>query len=248
MLGTMRDITQRLQAQELIRASLHEKEVLLREIHHRVKNNLQVISSLLSLQSRYVDDQRVVEMFRESQDRVRAMALVHEKLYDSPDLARVDLAKYVHDLANHVFRVYHTRVRGVSLKIESGDVFLDIDAAVSCGLIVNELLSNALKYAFVSPFPPSGGPEIRIGFVLNKDNVTRAKSIQMTVRDNGVGFPPDVDFRDTKTLGLRLVVMLVRQLQGSIELERAESPATRGHSGTIFTIEFDAQVSKGLVK
>jgi PAS domain S-box-containing protein len=220
IVGVMRDITERKQAEEQIKASLKEKEVLLKEIHHRVKNNLQVISSLLYLQSKNIKDKQTIKMFRDSESRVRSMSLVHERLYQSQDLARVDFAEYMRSLANHLFRSYGINTNVIQLKINSDDVFLGVDTAIPCGLIINELVSNSLKHAF---------PDGREGEVCIE---LRADDGQLTlmVSDNGVGFPQDLDFRDTGSLGLQLVNTLVEQIEGTIELDRS--------SGTAFRIAF----------
>jgi PAS domain S-box-containing protein len=220
---TFEDITARKQAEEQLRASLREKEVLLQEIHHRVKNNLQVVSSLLSLQAEQTKDRQTFEAFRGSQNRIRSMALIHEKLYQSPDLARVDFAEYLQSLAAALCRSYGADVRGISLSIQTDKILLGIDTATPCGLLLNELISNALKHAF----PAGRAGEIRIEFRVNGD-----KQCILRVSDNGVGFPQDLEFRTMESLGLQLVNTLVRQLAGSIKLERA--------GGTSFEITFTA--------
>jgi PAS domain S-box-containing protein len=218
------DITERKQAEERIKQSLKEKEVLLKEIHHRVKNNLQVISSLLNLQSRFIKDQQALEMFKESQSRVKAMSLIHEKLYQSKDLARIDFAEYLRSLAANLFRSYAANPAGVKLHVMVDDVSLGINTAISCGLIVNELLSNALKHAF----PTQAGGEVRVALHSRDDG-----KLTLVVSDNGVGFPPGVDFRTLKSLGLELVNTLTEQLGGTIELCNT--------SGTTFKISFMEQ-------
>jgi PAS domain S-box-containing protein len=220
VLGMVEDITERERAEEQLKASLREKEVLLKEIHHRVKNNLQVISSLLYLRSKNIEDQEALEMFQDSRNRVRSMALVHERLYQSQDLARVDFAEYVRNLANYLFRSYGFNSNVIKLKINVDDVFLSIDTAVPCGLILNELVSNCLKHAF----PKGGEGEIGIELCSNDDKFT------LTVGDNGVGLPKGLDFRKTESLGLQLVNTLVDQLEGTIELDRSD--------GTAFEITF----------
>jgi two-component sensor histidine kinase len=206
---------------EHLKASLQEKEVLLKEIHHRVKNNLQVISSLLSLQSAKVEDEQVLEMFAESRDRVRSMALVHEKLYQSSDLAQVDFGEYVHSLVAQLTRTYHQTGDGaVALQVDAQDVALSIDMAVPCGLIINELVSNALKHAF----PDGRNGKIRISLRAKRDGFA------LEVTDNGVGFPDDKDFLNSESLGMQLVALLVEQIQGRIELDRRK--------GTTFRITF----------
>jgi PAS domain S-box-containing protein len=230
-----RDITERVQAEERIKASLHEKEVLLQEIHHRVKNNLQVISSLLKLQSSQIEDAQTLEIFRDSQHRIRTMALIHEKLYRSENLAQINFAEYIRELTTFLFRSYGAHSRGVSLTIQADEVPLSIDSAVPCGLILNELISNALKHAFprgqarpAGPGEPAGeANEIQIRLRQADD-----KTLTLIVADNGIGWPPDRDFCNTSSFGLRLVNNLVKQLDGSIELESRQ--------GTQFTIKLAA--------
>ena len=218
--GIDHDITERKRAEEQIKASLKEKEVLLREIHHRVKNNLQVISSLLDLQADYVEDKRALEIFNESQNRIRTMALVHEYLYQSKDLARIDFAEYIQDLANSLFQPYENS-NAIRLRINvEDDISLDIDKAIPCGLILNELVSNSLKHAF----PAGEEDEIRIDFRSEKDKC------MLIVSNNGVDFPKDLDFRNTESLGLQIVVDLTEQLDGTVELD--------GSGGTTFKIAF----------
>jgi PAS domain S-box-containing protein len=193
-----------------LKASLQEKEVLLQEIHHRVKNNMQVISSLLNLQSSSVDNPQALEMLQDSQQRVRSMALIHEKLYRSDNLARIDFAEYINDLTSTLFHSYNAHRKGITLALQADNVFLGLDQAVPCGLIINELLSNALKHAF----PNRQGGEIRIGL-----HLTEPQQVTLTIADNGAGFPADLDFRKTDSLGLQLVNTLVNQLDGTIEIE-----------------------------
>ncbi len=210
-----RDVTEQVRAEEQVKASLREKEVLLKEIHHRVKNNLQVMSSLLYLQSKNIKDKETLEMFQESQSRVRSMALVHERLYQSQDLARIDFAEYIRNLANHLFRSYGVNTNVIKLKINVDDVPLGVDTAIPCGLIINELVSNCLKHAFHD----DRVGEIRIELRADDGEFT------LMVSDNGVGFPEDLDFRDTGSLGLQLVNMLVEQFEGTIELDRSAGTA-----------------------
>lgn len=212
------DITERKRSAERISASLREKEVLLQEIHHRVKNNLQVISSLLKLQSASISDERALDMFRESQHRVRSMALVHEKLYQAADLARIDFADYLRSLSTYLLRAYNVGPL-LRLHIAAESVLLDVEQAVPLGLIVNELVSNALKYAF--PDDTSGSLRIELRALENGD-------LCLIIGDTGVGLPPGLDLWRTETLGLRLVTMLIRQLQGTIELATGD--------GTTFTL------------
>jgi two-component sensor histidine kinase len=200
--------------------------VLLKEIHHRVKNNLQVVSSLLNLQSRYIEDEQTLQMFRESQSRVKSMALIHERLYRAQDLARVDFGQYVQTLTRDLFRSYRANAESVALRVDVEDVFLGVDTAIPCGLIINELVSNALKYAFPDDEDgPIWGGEVHVELAPDDGQYVLA------VRDNGVGFPDGLDFQNTETLGLRLVATLVEQLRGTVELHSDD--------GTEFEIRFD---------
>lgn len=215
------DITERRRAEQQLKTSLEDKDVLLKEIHHRVKNNLQVISSLLYLQARHAQDPHTFSMFLESQHRVRSMALVHETLYRTEDLARVDFARYVHSLTSHLLQSYSNPSRPIHLSIQVDDVSLGIDLAVPCGLIINELVSNSLKHAF--PDGAEGAIDIQLRQAPDGQRT-------LTVRDNGVGLPQGFSIRSTKTLGLQLVNRLVSQLEGSVELSRER--------GTTITITF----------
>ena len=220
ILGVSRDITERKRAEEQILQQLKEKEVLLQEIHHRVKNNLQVISSLLSLQSQYIKDKRDMEMLRESQDRIRSMALIHEELYKSKDLANINFEEYIKTLVSQLFRSYGVSTEIVTPHIQVENITLRLDTAIPCGLIINELVSNCLKHAF----PDGRTGEITVDFRA-VDEV-----IRLRVRDNGIGMP-DIDFRNTDTLGLHLVTILAEdQLDGEIAVTVRE--------GTEFCITF----------
>ncbi len=203
------DITERKLAEHQIRASLKEKEVLLQEIHHRVKNNLQIISSLLSLQSGYIKEQQARANLQDSQDRVRSMALIHEKLYRSANLAQIDFVEYIQDLIGYLSQVYNAAARGIVLDIRADDISLAIDVAVPCGLILNELVSNALKHAF---------PDGRTGHIQIELQIYGNHQATLTIADNGVGFPTNLDFHNTSSLGLQLVNTLVNQLHGIIEM------------------------------
>jgi PAS domain S-box-containing protein len=211
----------RKRAEAQIRARLQEKDVLLKEVHHRVKNNMQVISSLLNLQSRRVQDPAVSEMFKESQGRIRSMALVHERLYQSNDLSRIEFSEYLRNLATHLFHSYQADSSRIRLKIDAEEVFLNINTAIPCGLIVNELISNALKHAF--PAGRKGQLEIDLHRVAGNGYLLR-------VRDDGVGFPEGLDFRKTESLGMQIVNTLVDQVDGRLQLYREK--------GTAFRLEF----------
>jgi PAS domain S-box-containing protein len=217
----VRDITERKKAEDRLQESLREKEVLLREIHHRVKNNMQVISSLLNLQSRRIQDAAVLEMFRESQRRIRSMALIHERLYQSSDLSRIEFSEYLRNLATHLFHSYQVDTSRVQLKIEAEEVALNINTAIPCGLIVNELISNALKHGF---------PEGRAGRLDIDLRRVEGDGYTLRVADDGVGFPAGLDFRKTESLGMQIVNTLASQIDASIDLDREK--------GTRFTIRF----------
>ncbi len=214
------NITERKKVEKQLSKSLREKEVLLREVHHRVKNNMQVISSLLNLQAAQVKEPRFEGMVRDLQDRVRSMALIHEKLCQSRDLAEIDFRQYAENLTSYLLQSYEDTSGKVALELDVEAVPLGIDFALPCGLIINELLSNALKHGFLDRETGS----IRVGFHVH-DGFR-----ELTVSDNGVGFPHGVDYRTTSTLGLQLVIALVEQLEGEIELDH--------DNGTAFTITF----------
>lgn len=207
-------IQERLSAEVKLTESLNEKEILLKEIHHRVKNNLQIISSLLSLQSSYIVDEVALSNFQESQARVRSMALIHEKLYQSDDLTLIDFADYLESLVSELSRSYRLNPMNVSIDLGIGDVMLDVDTAVPCGLIVNELVTNSLKYAF----PNDKKGTIQVDFASEENQST------LVVKDDGIGIPENFDWRNTESLGMQLVNTLASQLGGSLEL--SDSPGT----------------------
>ena len=201
------DITNSKKAEEQIKSSLKEKEVLLKEIHHRVKNNLQIISSLLNLQSTEIEDPGAGQKFRESQDRVKAMALIHERLYQSNDLAKIDFSGYVRNLTGHLLRSYKVNASAIRLDLEIDAAPTDLDVAIPCGLIINELVSNALKYAF---------PEDENGRIQVRFSEENSHGLKLVVRDSGVGFPEDQNPENSDSLGLKLVRSLTDQLSGTI--------------------------------
>ena len=205
------EIAQRRNAEEAVRHS-REKEVLLQEIHHRVKNNLQIITSLLRMQSRAVQDPAFSEALRECQNRVASMALIHDKLYRARDLARVSFGEYVRDLTNNILSSYALPARSVRVSLDIDDLSLSLDYAVPCGLILNELMSNCLKHAF--PVGHSG--TVYIGF-----HAEGEEELCLVVRDDGVGVPADVDLGRTSSLGWRLIRALVEQLGGVVQCQTA---------------------------
>jgi PAS domain S-box-containing protein len=219
-----RDITELKRTEAQIAASLKEKEVLLKEIHHRVKNNLQFVSSLLNLQSNVLQDERLLAILRESRDRVRTMALIHEKLYQSSDLARIEFKQHIHDLALMVFRSYSPGSNAIKLDVQVEAVSLAIETAVPLSFILNEIISNCLKHAFPD------GREGRITIQFLQDAHGR---FHLVVADNGVGLPPDFSLADSTSLGLRLVQILTDQLSGKLTY--------RSNGGAQFEVTFDVQ-------
>ncbi len=217
----IRDSSERIRLEQKIRASLEEKEVLLKEVHHRVKNNLQVISSLLHLQSQHTTDPASVLMFRASQDRVRSMALIHERLYRSRDLAQVDFTDYLEGLATHLFSSHGVDADRIQLAVDVHGVKLSIDAAIPCGLLLNELISNCLKHAFQG----RDRGRIRIEMLPVGEG-----DIRLSVSDDGVGLPPSIEPQSGETFGMQLIADLVDQLHGKAQVIR--------DGGTTFRITF----------
>jgi len=221
VLSAIVDISDRKREEERIRIALKEKDMLLGEIHHRVKNNLQVINSLLDLQSARMKDGPALDMLRDSQNRIRSMAMIHQTLYQSKDFAQVDFAKFLDSLVPMLVSSYGVDPNQIGLFMDASEVLLPLNAAIPCGLIVNELVSNVLKHAF-----PSGrGGEIRI--VLGSDPDGTAS---LSVTDDGVGIPEEVDLERTETLGFQLVTHLVDQLGGTLTISRSDP--------TSFTLRF----------
>jgi PAS domain S-box-containing protein len=231
-----RDITERKHTEARINASLKEKEVLLKEIHHRVKNNLQVVSSLLKLQSGHLKKAQEsflgesldpsIAAFQDSQQRVRAMALIHEKLYQSKDLARTDFSSYVRSLVQDLLRSYSTSICPIQVRSTIHEVHLSLDAAIPCGLIINELVSNALKYAF----PGDSTGEVEIQLYPDRDD-----QYVLIVQDNGIGLTQGIDLSQASTLGLQLVCSLTEQLGGTVT---CQTPLNPKQPGTSFRITF----------
>ncbi|MBI3260632.1 MAG: PAS domain S-box protein [Ignavibacteriae bacterium] len=224
LLSIIRDITERKIVEEQIRSSLMEKEALLKELHHRVKNNMQIVSSLLHLQAQNIQDKAIAAPLRESQNRVKSMALVHEQLYQSDSLSEVNINVYLRQLTSRLLRSILSNKQNVSIGIkpENDMILMNIDTAIPIGLILNELITNALKYAFV------GKENGEIGISIDKNH---KNLYQIIVKDNGIGLPADIDITKTETLGLQLVQSLAAQLGG-------KSECTSTSNGTIFTITF----------
>ncbi len=210
-IGIHSDITDRKKYENTIETSLKQKEMLLKEIHHRVKNNLQIISSLIKLQSAHVKDKEIHSMFAESQNRIRTMALIHEKLYRSSDISVIEFYDYIKNLVDNLYITYGISIDRVKPVFEFRSIYLDIDTAIPCGLIINELISNCLKYAF---------PDLKKGIIsinlIDKGN----GDFLMTIKDTGVGIPEEIDFQNSTSLGLKLVKILSEQLGGKVDLIR----------------------------
>jgi len=203
-------------------ASLDEKNALLREVHHRVKNNLQLINSLLSLQAARIADPVIAEQLADSRNRIRSMALVHENLYQAGNFSRIHMASHIQSLCAHLVRAYDSSSYGRELSIQVSDLHLDMNQAIACGLIINELVSNALKHAF---------PNERSGHVRIELQPLNERQRILVVSDDGTGLPQDIDLTHIETLGLQLVQDLTEQLHGALTVQR--------DPGTTFTITFD---------
>ena len=220
--SVLQDRTEQKETEEKIKQSLKEKEVLLKEVHHRVKNNLQVISSILNLQSSFVEDKKILNLLKESQNRIKSMAFIHESLYQTKDFSSINFYEYVVHLSQNLAHSYGANESGIELMLNVEGSLLDLDKAIPCGLIINELVSNALKYAF----PNNKKGKIYI------ESMIKNGTMSLVVYDNGIGLSPEIDFRNTPSLGLQLVVTLVEQIRGKISLER--------NKGTKYTILFES--------
>ena len=216
---TARDITHHKNIEAQMQASLQEKTVLLREIHHRVKNNLQIISSLLNLQSQYIKDKEAFEVFKESQNRVKSMAIIHEKLYQSGNFAEINVAEYLKNLTDSIYSSYGVNLDVINLKINAENIFLDINKAVPCFLLINEVITNSIKHAF----PDGRSGEIIINFSKNDEYV-------INIKDDGIGLPKYLNIHETNTLGMQLINGLTSQLDGKLEV--------KSNGGTEFIINF----------
>jgi two-component sensor histidine kinase len=225
MASTLGNVIVRIRHQDRVAASLREKEILLKEIHHRVKNNFQVIISLLNLHSKNIKNEELLRHFNDSRNRIRAMALIHEKLYQSGDFAHIDFAAYMETLTSELCSLYSSPSSPVACRLNVERINIPIDLAIPCSLIVNEILSNSLKYAF--PPPWEGSAEILLKMRVREDG-----SVELEISDNGIGIPEGVEVgaADADTLGLSLIGLLVRQIKATLELDRS--------GGTRYTIVF----------
>lgn len=223
LMSISRDITRIKEAEEQLKKSVHEKEILLKEIHHRVKNNMQVISSILKLQSAYVEDKKTVELLNECRNRISSMAFIHASLYLKKDFANVHFADYVGNIATNLQQSYSSNDKKIELKLDIPDFYMHIDDAIPCGLIINELLSNSFKYAFSDKKTGTIGLSVK----------NRQENVILAIWDDGKGISKNIDYKNTQSLGLQLVNSLVEQLSGKMELQ------SKPNEGTKFVIEFN---------
>lgn len=228
LIGNAINITERKQAEEQIKASLQEKEVLLKEIHHRVKNNLQIVSSLLDLQSQQTQEKHLLEMFQESQSRIQSMMLVHQELYLANNLAQINFADYIHRLLSYLFHIYRVNPDNITLRIDIDKIEFNIDTAIPCALIINELVSNTLKYAF--PENTKGTTWVTLNSVSSIKPQLGKEQFILVVGNDGTELLESLDLFRKKSLGLQLVSVLAEQLEGQLEIEK--------DSGTVFKVRF----------
>ena len=226
LIFTVQDVTEQLKAEEFLKNSLVEKEILLREIHHRVKNNLQTISSLLDLQAESITEEKILEAFRSSQNRIKSMALIHERLYKAEDLSKIKAEEYIEKLIDYLEDTYTSPTWDIEIITDINKLFLNLDVAIPCGLIINELVSNSIKYAF---------PDNRKGKIKISLQPDESKNLILTISDNGRGIPLEMLAQDSQTLGLQLVKLLVKQLNGKMEID--------GTNGTSIKIIFPKQIT-----
>jgi two-component sensor histidine kinase len=215
-IGIFVDITEIREAEKKIKSQLREKEVMLQEIYHRVKNNLQIISSMLKLQASYVDDEYAIQLFRNCQHRVKSMSLVHEKLYRSDNLSRICFRDYTESLIKNLFASLNISGNRINYELDINDINLNISTAIPCGLIINELITNALKYGF---------PDDKQGLIKISMNKLDNGKLNLTVWNNGIDLPKDFDMTDLSSFGMRLVDILTLQLEAELIIERNEGVA-----------------------
>lgn len=207
------DVTLRKRAEEQLRVSLQEKELLLKEVHHRVKNNLHIISSLLDLQSDYVTDENLLDLFADSQNRIQAMALIHEQLYQAKDFGRIDFSEYIHRLVSNLSFSWGNQMESVQTIIDAEAIPINLDTAIPCGLLINELVTNAFKHAF-----PNG----RSGHVKIQLSRCPSQRFHLSIQDDGIGFPKEMDWQNSASLGLKLVQILAKQLKAEIQFDHSQ--------------------------
>ena len=223
---SMTDISSIKNTEEKYKSSLHEKELILRELHHRVKNNMQIISSLLSLQAKSLSDEKDLEIFKSSQSRVKSMALIHEKLYDSPDFSHINLADYIQSLVEELYDTYNIYLDKIHLKMNIQDIKLNMETSIPLGLLINEIVSNSLKYAFPEN-KNFENPELVIELKKEKNDYI------LMIMDNGIGVPDKLDLEKSESLGMQLINNLTDQIDGKLKLDTSH--------GTKFTIKFGKQ-------
>ncbi len=216
-----RDITEKINVETELREALKEKEILLKEVHHRVKNNLQVISSILNLQTGYLKDKETINILKECQNRIKTMAYIHESLYQTKDFLQINFSEYIINLVKNLFYSYDANQQKIKANFDVDTIFLNLDTSIPCGLIINELVSNAFKYAFADG---------REGFISVKIKKIKNKKIRMLVSDSGKGLPTNIDFKNTESLGLQLVTILSEQINATLTLDQT--------NGTTFEIIF----------
>lgn len=216
------EIEERTKAEELINQQLMEKEILLKEVHHRVKNNMQVIISMLNLQSSFVKNKKIVSILHDSQSRIKTMALIHEKLYQTKDFSNIDFSEYVYNLFEYLYSSFRSSNQEIEYNINIKKYQINIDTIISLGLIINELTSNSFKYAF------EGMSKGKINILLDKKD---DKTLVLSLDDNGKGLPANFDYKNTDSLGLQLVCLLTEQIQGKLEVKNL-------NKGTKFLVFF----------
>jgi PAS domain S-box-containing protein len=217
-----KEIEEKLKAEEFIKQQLQEKEVLLKEIHHRVKNNMQIIISILNLQASFIKNKKIVDILQDSQSRIKTMALIHEKLYQAKDFSNIDFSEYVHNLLKYLFTSFKSPTQQVEYQINIEPYSLEIDTIISLGLVINELVSNSFKYAFEQ----DSNCKIDISLTKHDD-----KSLLLSIKDNGKGLPAEFDYENPESLGLQLVDILTKQINGKVDVKSS-------NKGTVFSIVF----------
>lgn len=227
IVGVCRDISERKQAEEQLKASLEEKELLLKEVHHRVKNNLQVISSIFSLQSQALEDEKALAILEESQNRISSMSLIHEKLYQAANLTNIDFAEYIYDLAHHLLASYNVNPDWIQTEMNIESIPLNLDSAIPCGLLINELISNSLKHGF--PNERRGTIYIFLGFI-------DEETLCLKVEDDGIGLPEDFNPNQATSLGFSLITSLTQQLRGRLKFQN--------NPGASFEITFPKPIER----
>ena len=221
-INLQKEIAERVKAEEFINYQLQEKEILIKEIHHRVKNNMQVIISILNLQASFIKNKKVISILQDSQSRIKTMALIHEKLYQTKDFSNINFSEYITNLFKYLFTSLKSPNQNVDYEIKTGSFPLEIDTTISLGLITNELVSNSFKYAFTNEV----NCKIEVALIKHDEN-----NLELIIKDNGKGLPPGFDYKNTESLGLQLVCLLTEQIQGKLDVQSSDK-------GTKFSIIF----------